>query len=251
MLRFGRAALLAVVLSVAPGSPGTTGETPIRFTHVVEAGALRVPVASELYMTALNDDVIAVKVAGNLGALQAALPAMFSSVLENTCKRRVGLEVQQVRAEDDLVRLHGRIQILAYRCRDPEDFSTRQRLFSTTSGFDALVDGRIAENCLEGSLEELTLEPGGFGARILNVTGLTRRIAERAREGINAAIEEKLDCLDLPEEFRIIDTRLKSGGFRDFGGGEMGFVVKGTVDVRAGNVIALISALAKKGLLRD
>ncbi|MCB1353427.1 MAG: hypothetical protein KDK03_11880 [Rhodobacteraceae bacterium] len=251
MLRFGRAALLATALSVAPGISGAKGETPIRFTHVVEAGGRNVPVASELYMTALSDTVIAVKVAGNLGALQAALPSMFSSVLENTCKRRVGLEVQQVRAEGDQVRLHGRIQILAYRCRDPEDFSTRQRLFSTTSGFDALFDGQIVENCLEASLEELTLEPGGFGSRILNVSGLTRRIAARAREGVNAAIEEKLACLDLPEEFRIIDTRLRSGGFRDFGGGEMGFVVKGTVDVRAGNVIALISALARNGQLRD
>jgi hypothetical protein len=44
-----------------------------------------------------------------------------------------------------------------------------------------------------------------------------------------------------------VDTRIESGGFRDFGDGEMGFVVSGTIDVRARNLVALITALAQAG----
>jgi hypothetical protein len=142
------------------------------------------------------------------------------------------------------------VQVLRFRCRNPEDFGTRRRLFHNITDFDALVDGRIVDNCLQAELDELTIRPSGFVGGVLNITGLSQRIAARVRGGLNEELREDLSCLDLPQAMQLIDTHLRSGGFRDFGDGVLGFVVEGTIDVRAGNMVALISLLARQGGLR-
>jgi hypothetical protein len=240
-----------LALAWVAAATGALAQAPIRFTHVVNQGDLTLPVATELFLRPVSNDLIDVKVAGDLGPLQAELPAILSRVIEDSCRRRIGLEIREVRAEGDAVRLDGRIQFLRYRCRDPEDFGTRRQLFHNTTEIDALLGGQVADDCLHLRLDELSLEPGGVAGGILNATGMTGRISERAREALNDSLQNRVRCIDLPDALDRIDTRLRGGGLRDFGDGRMGFVVTGTIDVRASNVVDLVRLLARNGGLRQ
>ncbi|TPE52472.1 hypothetical protein [Amaricoccus solimangrovi] len=242
---------LALALAWAFPFAAAGEEAPIRFRHVLQTGRGPVPVSMELYLEAVNDDVIALKVAGDLAPLQEALPGLLSKVVEDTCTRRIGVEVQSVRAEVDSLRLLGRVQIITYRCPDPSDLGSRQRRLGNITAFDALVGGRIEDNCLGGEVAELSLDPKGLVGGILNLLGLSERIARRARETINETLGNEMKCIELPEKLRILHTNLSSGGFRDFGDGKMGFVVKGSINVRAGNLVSLVKVLAEEGELRD
>jgi hypothetical protein len=239
--------LLPLILTALLAAVPARAEQPIAFRHVVGTGNGDVPIPMELYLTAVNDDLIAVKLAGNLRSLQSVLPGLLSRVVEDTCRRRIGVEVQEVRPESDALRLTGRIQIQTYRCRDPDDLGTRMRLFSNITAFDARVTGSLDANCLAAELTDLSIDPQGLVGGILNLTGLSPRIAARARDAVNDALQDRVKCIDLPSRLKLVDTRIESGGFRDFGDGEMGFVVSGTIDVRARNLVALITALAQAG----
>ena len=242
------AALLLLALSLA--RPAAAAD-PIRFTHDIDTARGRIAIPMDLYLTAVSNDLVRVKVAGNLGRLQAALPLILSRVVEDTCTRRIGVEVQDIRPEVDSLRVTGRIQIITYRCPDREDLASRRRWFSNITGFDALMHGRIEDNCLYAELTDLSVAPSGLVGGIINLLGLRNRIAARAREAVNGALSENLRCIDLPARLKLLDTHIASGGFRDFGDGQMGFVVKGTIDVRARNLIALISVLARQNDLED
>jgi hypothetical protein len=244
-----RTIMLCILLALGwvAAASGALAQAPIRFTHVVNQGGRSLPIPTELYLRPVSNDLVEVKVAGSLGALQAALPGLLSRVIEESCRRRIGLEVREVQAEGDSVRLNGRVQFLRYRCRDPEDFETRRRLFQNITEFDALLGGRIADDCLHLLLDDLSLEPGGVAGGILNATGMTGRVSERVRGALNDSLHDEVRCIDLPDALDRIDTRLRGGGFRDFGDGRMGFVVTGTIDVRASNVVALVTALAARG----
>lgn len=244
-----RAVALALCLSLGLPAPGIAEPPPIRFTHMLNARPADLPIPMELYMTPLSNDLIDVKVAANLKALQAVLPTVLSRVVEDRCQQRVGVEVEQVQSEGDLLRLTGRVQVLRFRCRDPENYETRRRIFENITDFEVLVHGRITDNCLKAELQDLTIYPSGFVGGVLNITGLSRRIAARVRASINSSLLEDLPCLTLPRVLRTIDTRIASGGFRDFGDGRMGAVVKATIDVRARNVVDLLTLLAKDGEL--
>jgi hypothetical protein len=248
--RAGTLAAWGLALAAALAGP-VAAQAPIRFTHRVEIGERRVPIPMELYLEAVGRDVIAVKVAGNLGAVQAGLPILLSSVVEDTCRRRIGVEIQEIHAEGDSLRATGRVQIISYRCNKAEDYDSRRRIFSNITEFDALVGGAIESNCLTAELQSLTLDPKGLIGGFLNLVGLTDRIAARASEAINGELTKEIKCIDLPAKLRIIDTNLARGGFRDFGDGTMGFVVSGTVNVRARNVVALIADIARDGDLSD
>jgi hypothetical protein len=177
---------MALACALATAHPATA-QAPIRFTHVVETGRGPISIPTELYLEARNDDIIAVKVAGNLGALQAALPVLLSRVVEDTCRRRVGVEVQTVHPEGDALRLTGRVQIISYRCRG-DNLDSRLRIFSNVTGFDALVDGRLADNCLGAELEELSVDPSGLVGGLINLLGLRERIASSAPRQLKVII---------------------------------------------------------------
>lgn len=222
---------------------------PIRLVQDINFGEAIIRVPTELYLSARNDRVIEVKVAGNLRSLQQKLPAILSAVVEDTCERRIGLEIREVWPEGDALRLIGRVQILTYLCFDLQDPTTRVDLISNITEVNALVSGRIRDNCLEARLDDLFINPGGLIGEILNITNLTELIRDEARDAINEALREEVECIDIPRELQTIETQIRSGGFRDFGNGQMGFVVQGTINVKASNLIELISMLAKEGAL--
>lgn len=242
--------LLSVLFALLASS-ATGGDEPVRFTHVIEFEGHRMPVPMELYATAESETRMDVKVAGNLRAVQRHLPSLLSEVVEDTCERRIGLQVDEAHAEGDSIRARGRVQLQLFSCSDPEDFHTRRRRLSNITAVDLLLHGRIVDECLEVYLQELHLEPSGFVGGVLNFTGLNRRLAERVRRDLNDMLNEEENCLDMPDALKLLNTRLVSGGLRDFGGGEMGFVLKGRVDVTAPKMVALLDYLNAEGRIGD
>jgi hypothetical protein len=249
--RFALLPRLVLALWLTLSATGTDAEEPLRMTHVLDVNGKRIPVATEIFLQPAGQTRIAVKVAGNLGVLQRHLPGLLSRVVEDTCERRIGLEVNEVRAEGDHLRGRGRVQLIRYRCTDPEDLTTRRKTFSNISGVEFLLDGRIEDNCVHAYLEELSIAPSGLVGAILDLTRITGRVSEAVRRGLNDTVNGKDRCIDMPDMLALLDTHVTSGGFRDFGGGAMGVVMTGSVDVTAANFIALLRHLERSGALRQ
>ncbi|MCR9085984.1 MAG: hypothetical protein NXH97_04470 [Rhodobacteraceae bacterium] len=244
LIRAVAAALLALMGTALAADP-----EPLRLSHDLEVEGRTIRVPMELYLTPQSETDIAVKVAGNLRALQRQLPALLSDVVQDDCRMRVGLQIDETLAEGDHIRGRGRVQVQFFRCNAEEDKSSRRRLISHITAVDALMLGGIRDNCLDAELKDLTLDPSGLVGAALNITGLTRRIEATVRTELNEILNEDQNCLDLPEALQLLDTTITSGGFRDFGGGEMGFVVKGRVTVNAQNVTDLLTLIDRQGRL--
>lgn len=236
--------LLFIVLA------GPAFAEPIRFTHVIRFEDRRMAVPLEVWPSVESAHRMGVKVAGNLRVVQRNLPAILSTVVEDSCTRRIGLEIDETHAEGDSIRARGRVQITVYRCRDESNPETRRLRLSNIAEIDLLLDGRLANDCVEIYLRDLAIAPSGLAGGIMSLTGLNNRVSERVRGRLNTVLNEEENCLDLPDALKLVNTRLVSGGLRDFGGGEMGFVLKGTVDVTAEKMVALLSYLNAQGRLR-
>lgn len=251
VIRTFAAALVALSSALTATFPTTLAADPepLRLSHDLEVEGRTIPVPMELYLTPQSDTVIAVKVAGNLRALQRHLPALLSDVAQDDCTMRVAIQINETRAEGDHIRAEGRVQVQLFRCNAAEDRSSRRRIISHITDVDALLLGGIRNNCLDAKLQDLTLDPSGLVGVALNITGLTRRIEARVRTELNEILNEEENCLDLPDALQLLDTTITSGGFRDFGGGEMGFVVKGRVTVNARNVVDLLTLIDRQGRL--
>jgi len=228
--------------------PFGAGADPLRFTHVLEVEEFRIPVAMELYLTPRSETVIHAKVAGNLARLQRRLPALLSDVAQDDCTTRIAFQTDEAFAQGDAIRARGRVQIQRFTCRNG-DFDTRRQIFNHITTVDLLLAGTITDDCLDADLKELELNPSGLVGGALNITGLSKRIQNTVRRDLNEMLNSEENCLEMPEALQALDTGIQRGGFRDFGGGELGFVIEGRVDVQAKNVINLLTLLYEEGLL--
>lgn len=222
---------------------------PLRFDHVLEIDDLTIPVPMELYLTPRSQTVIHAKVAGNLAQLQRHLPALLSDVAQDDCTTRIAVQTDDAIAQGDGIRARGRVQIQQFLCNRDNDFDSRVRIFNHVTTVDLLLVGGIANDCLDARLDELELNPSGLVGGVLNITGLTRRIQETVRTELNEILNSEENCLEMPEALQVLNTRVERGGFRDFGDGELGFVIQGTVDLQSQNVIDLLALLYEEGLL--
>lgn len=242
MMRCVLAACLAIGLAtIAPAGP------PLTFTERVEIQGYRFPVFIEVYLEPASRTKIAVKVAGNIRSIQVNLPGLLSDVVQDRCDQKITLVVDQALAEGDHIRLHGRVQIIRFRCNEAEDFESRRRVFSNTTEVNALLDGRIVDNCLRARLEELTISPSGLAGGIMNLFNLTERVSDRVRLDLNDTLNARETCLDIPAPLQTLDAHIRSGGFRDFGNGHLGFVIQGSIDLNANGVIAILEQLPEMG----
>ncbi|WP_116131335.1 hypothetical protein [Tropicimonas sp. IMCC34043] len=220
---------------------------PLTFTEFLTVRGHRLPVYLEVYLEAASRTKIAVKVAGNLKTIQLNIPGLLSAVVEDSCERTITLQIDDATPEVDHIRLTGKVQVVTYGCNRAGDFDRRWRRFSNTADINALLDGQIADNCLTAQLETLSIQPGGIPGTIMNLLNLTERVSERVRGGLNEALNRRQMCLDMPDPLKQLDARVDSGGFRDFGGGDLGFVIQGTIDLNAQGVINILSDLPAMG----
>lgn len=243
------AAGLFAVLAALPLAvlPRPAPAAPLTFTEFLTIQGHRLPIYFEVYLAAASRTKIAVKVAGNLKTIQMNIPGLLSSVIEDSCERTITLQVDGATPEVDHIRLDGKVQVITYACPRSGDRDRRWRRFQNTADVSALLYGRVADNCLNAQLEQLTIAPGGIPGSIMNLFNLTERVSERVRTGLNEALNRREMCLDMPDPLRQLDAHVASGGFRDFGRGDIGFVVEGTIDLNAEGVINILGDLPAMG----
>lgn len=218
-------------------------EEPIRLTEYFEIEGHRFPVFIEIYLTPESQTRIAAKVAGNIRSIQVNLPGLLSEVVDETCQRRIALQLDSAVPETDHVRLKGRVQIALFACNGDEDYDSRRRRFSNVTDVDVLLFGGIENNCLRAYLEELTIQPSGLVGGVMSLFNLTERVSATLRDELNDTINEEELCLELPPPLVALNTHIGTGGFRDFGNGHLGFVVKGHAELTAAGVIEVIGML--------
>lgn len=238
--------ILAATLLAASVLP-TGAAPPLTFTERVEINGHRMPIFMEAFLEPAGRTKIAVTVAGNLRAVQVNLPAILSGVIQDTCDQRIALQLDKARTEGDHIRLLGRVQLTRFRCNPEGDFDSRRRTISNITQVDALLYGEVRDNCLHARLEELTLAPSGLVGGMMNLLNLTERASVRVRDSLNTELADRDMCFDMPDALKALDAHVASGGFRDFGDGQLGFVIKGSVDLNAEGVISIIRMLPDMG----
>lgn len=241
--------ILAIASTIATAPARAADPPPLRFSESLEVDGIKIPIPIELYLTARTQTQIAIKVAGNLRQLQRRLPQFLSDVAQDDCEMRVALQVDDAQAVGDDIRATGRVQVQLFFCNDAQEKSSRFRYFSHITTVSVLLNGGIRNNCLDAELKELALDPTGLVGGLLNITGLTRQIETTVRTEVNSILNQDQNCLELPEGLKLLEAKIESGGFRDFGGGELGFVIKASVNLQSDNVISLLELVYDRGLL--
>lgn len=243
-------ACLSFFLLVA-GSALAENREPLRFKDQIEVDGLALALPSELFLKPRDGDLIEVRLAGNLGQLQRALPGMLNGVIYEDCESLILLDIRSTQASSDQLHVSGLVQVTLFECASRAENRRGIELFSNTADVKLTVEASMRGNCLQTEIDDISIEPRGLLGQLANLAGVTSSITEEARRELKEAINSEENCLDLPEPLRIVETTIESGGFRDFGGGALGFVIKGTVKSTPEELIDLIYWADREELLED
>ena len=229
---------------------GPAAAEPFRFVHRITIADRQLSVPVDLFLTARSAQRIGFRVGGNLTALQDNLPGLLSTVIEDTCTRRIAFQFVEARAEGDAVAFSGRAEVARFACRDAQAGQRGVRLASTVIDVSGRLVGRIEDDCLDAEVRDLSIAPRGLVGAVIDMNRLTPRLEAAVTDEINDTLADRSQCNDLPDTLQLLDATNESGGFRDFGDGTMGFVMEGRLEVTAQKMIDLIGLLSARGALR-
>lgn len=219
----------------------------ITFSEDARIDEARLPVPMQLYLDALSETRLAVTLAGDLWNIQRNIPAILSQQLEDNCQRDIAIAVSDARAEGRMIRINGQLQATLYACRDTGERQVREMLLDQTASISALLEGRLAGECLEAQVLETDVRPDGLTGALFDAVGYTPVLARELERQLDDFLSEQENCFELPPELKALDTRITGGGFRDLGDGRIGAEIHGTIDTTAENVIELITLLNEQG----
>ncbi|MCG7520749.1 hypothetical protein [Ruegeria sp. Ofav3-42] len=183
----------------------------------------------------------------DLRGLQEKAPQILTGPLEESCKRQIYLEVRDVTAIDDTVKVEGSARAQFTRCTRQEEPGFRY--FGATVDAVAVAKAKVEGQCLTFSIESVDLSPRGFIGGVSNLFGLTNRINEAVLEKGGEFLASHPVCPPLPEEFSVLDPIYESGGTREIAPGGMGAAVVGSADVSAETIVKVLGALKELGVL--
>ena len=209
-------------------------DTPVPFT--VFAGL------QEAGPTRLN-----LKAFVDLRGLQDMAPGILNGPLEESCNRQIYLEMRDITAEAETVRVEGTVRAQFTRCNREDEPGLRY--FGATVDAVAVAKAEVEGQCLTFSLEGIDLDPRGFVGGVSDLFGLTRRINDAVLEKGGEFLDAHPVCPPLPEEFAVLDPIYDSGGTREIVPGGMGAAIAGSVDVSASTLVKLLGGLKEMGVL--
>ncbi|MDV7143680.1 hypothetical protein R3X27_13420 [Tropicimonas sp. TH_r6] len=186
----------------------------------------------------------------DLREIQRALPDLLSGKVEADCGLDLDIDFKGAAAEEKSVRAKGTVEATLYRCRDRDTAEERRglRLLSQTIDFEAVASASLLEDCISVQLADLELEPQGLLGGVADLFGVTKS----ARSAILAAAETKLAenpiCPDLPKAIRQLDPDFSEAGLREIGEGGLGAALSGSFDLRAANIVELLSLAQANGI---
>ncbi|WP_209598273.1 hypothetical protein [Ruegeria sp. HKCCSP351] len=183
----------------------------------------------------------------DLRGLQEKAPQILTGPLEESCKRQIYLEIRDVTAIGETVKVEGSARAQFTRCKRNEEPGFRY--FGATVDATAVAKAEVKGQCLTFSIESADLRPRGFIGAVTNLFGLTNRINEAVLEKGGEFLAANPVCPPLPEEFSVLDPNYESGGTREIAPGGLGAAVVGSADVSAETIVKVLAGLKDLGVL--
>ncbi|MBO9447789.1 hypothetical protein [Ruegeria sp. R14_0] len=183
----------------------------------------------------------------DLRGLQEKAPQILTGPLEESCKRQIYLEVRDVTAIGQTVKVEGSARAQFTRCKRNEEPGIRY--FGATVDATAVAKAEVQGQCLTFSIESVDLSPRGFIGGVSNLFGLTNRINQAVLEKGGEFLAANPVCPPLPSEFAVLDPIYESGGTREIAPGGMGAAVVGSADVSAETIVEVLAGLKELGVL--
>lgn len=183
----------------------------------------------------------------DLRELQIRAPEILTGPLEESCNRQIYLEIRDIVAKGDTVRIDGRARAQFSRCNRNEEPGLQY--FGATVDAVAVGKAEVVNQCLTFSLEDVELDPKGFVGATANLFGITKRIRTAILEKGGEFLAENPVCPPLPKEFSVLDPVYEEGGTREIVPGALGGAIVGSVDVSADTLVQLLAGLKELGAL--
>ncbi|KUJ81328.1 hypothetical protein [Ruegeria profundi] len=183
----------------------------------------------------------------DLRDLQLKAPDILTGPLEESCNRQIYLEVSDIAAQGDNVRVEGATRAQFSRCNRNEEPGLRY--FGVTVDVVAVGKAEVRDQCLYFTLDGLDLDPRGLIGGAANIFGITNRIKTAVLEKAGEVLAANPICPPLPESFSVLDPNYESGGTREIEPGGMGGAIVGSVDVSAETLVKLLAGLQERGVL--
>lgn len=183
----------------------------------------------------------------DLRDLQFMAPDILTGPLEESCNRQIYLEIKNISANGESVRVEGTTRAQFSRCTRNQEPGLRY--FGTTVDTVAVGKAAIEDQCLYFTLEDIELDPRGLVGGAANIFGITNRIRTAVLEIAGEFLSANPICLPLPESFSVLDPNYQSGGTREIFPGGMGGAIVGSVDVSAETLVTLLAGLQDRGVL--
>jgi hypothetical protein len=239
----------------SPASTATTGIDPatyagrfqIKLTKEVPLRDIPVPFTVYSGLEEASPTRLRIRAFTDLRGLQEKAPQILTGPLEESCKRQIYLEVRDVTAIGDTVKVEGSARAQFTRCNRREEAGIRY--FGATVDAVAVAKAEVKGQCLTFSIENVDLNPRGFIGAVSNLFGLTNRINEAVLEKGGEFLAANPVCPPLPEEFTVLDPIYESGGTREIAPGGMGAAVVGSADVSAETIVKVLAGLKELGVL--
>ncbi len=187
----------------------------------------------------------------DLRQIQSRLPDLVTGVIDETCDRRIELDLTNIRSEADAVRARGVIQVTFFNCNETQALSGDQGVtrFSQTVDAEAVISGRLEEDCVFFELQELDLQSRGVWSFFTSLVFSSESTRKAVLTKVNSFLSDNPVCPELPAELSALSPRFYSGSMREIGQGGIGAEMSGSIDISAPALIQLLTAIQDRGLL--
>jgi hypothetical protein len=183
----------------------------------------------------------------DLRELQLMAPEILTGPLEESCNRQIYLDIKDISANGDTVRVEGSTRAQFSRCNRNQEPGLRY--FGATVDAVAYGKAAIKDQCLYFTLESIELDPRGLVGGAANLFGITKRIRTAVLEKAGEFLAANPVCPPLPDSFSVLDPNYESGGTSEIVPGGMGGAIVGSVDVSAETLVTLLAGLQERGVL--
>lgn len=235
----------ASLILFAALSPANAGETmTFEIEQQISIAGKKALLPAIVTLTEKGETLLHVATRADLSNMQERLPKLMSRRLRNTCEQKISLKVRDVRAQGEDLRIRGQLTGTFKVCKPIALPATTQR-----ANFDALVAGRLEGNCVTAKTREVDVRAEGLLGSLIGKIGLDELIDGAVQIALNQTLGDRENCFTLPPEFVALDTEIEGGRLIELGEGKLGAEVSGTFTTSAANVIRLIRALEKRGVL--
>ncbi len=247
-----RAAQIAGMQGASIDPASYSGNVAFKIDNELPTAKGPLPLVVYLGVAPENETRLRVNTFVDLRPMQTRLPEIVTGVVDETCERRIELDLQAISAESDAVRARGVVKATFYDCDDPNTLSQTQGavLLSQTVDAEAVISGRLVNNCVSFELMELDLRPRGVLGAITDFLFSSEDTRSAVLKKVNAGLASHPVCPELPDELAALSPEFYSVRVQEIGEGGIGARMSGSLDISAPALIELLTAIKNRGLLR-